>query len=427
MSVYDRWHLSHPPDSAQPCKCGRGRNKLYPNGDHGEGKRWQVRYRDDEGRQRKRSFDERHGDNPELHAEAFDAANSAALNSDTWTDPAAGKISLSDYATGWLAAQTCDTVTLRSYTSRLAHVQDAPIGAQPMTVLAKRPSVVQQWVKGLEGGGLEASTISHALVILSMVFNAAVQDGVVTRNPVRAKSVVKAPRVNRKKIVPWTLEQLDAARAAMSEQYQAMVDLGAGCGLRQGEIFAVAADSVDFLRREVHVRTQVRRVGELLVFSPPKGGKERTVPLAEHTLLALAAHMAARPPVEVTLPWDGPGKARTVTAPLLFARPSGLAMHAGVFNNQQWAAARRAAGAPQTRDNGMHVLRHTAASIWLAGGNDVVKVAAWLGHSSPATTWRYYAHFIPDQEDLGRKAMDAFWRSAAEGVSALDVPGGEFG
>ncbi len=420
MSVYDRWHLSHPPDGAQPCRCGRGRNKLYPTDDHQQGLRWQVRYRDDEGKQRKRSFHERYGDNPELHADAFDAQNSAQLNSDTWINPAAGKVTLSDYARQWLAAQTCDRATLRSYGGRLGRVHDAPIGGQPMTLLAKRPSMVQQWVKGLEDRGLEASTIGHTVGILSMVFNAAVQDGVVVRNPVHAKSVVKPPRVVRKKIVPWTLGQLAAAQASLDDQYQAMVDVGAGCGLRQGEIFAVTKQSVDFLRRELHVRMQVRIVDKRLVFSLPKGDKERTVPLPEQTGLVLAAHVAEHPPVAVTLPWDGPGKAKTMTAELLFTRPGALALHQGLFNDQQWRPARRAAGVAETRENGMHILRHTAASIWLAGGNDVVKVAAWLGHSTPATTWRYYAHFIPDQEDLGRKAMDAFW--SGEGVSASDVP-----
>jgi len=39
-------------------------------------------------------------------------------------------------------------------------------------------------------------------------------------------------------------------------------------------------------------------------------------------------------------------------------------------------------GEPKRRPdpgNGMHVLRHTAASAWLSAGVDVASVAAWLG------------------------------------------------
>ncbi|MGW7254238.1 tyrosine-type recombinase/integrase [Streptomyces sp. NPDC054834] len=42
------------------------------------------------------------------------------------------------------------------------------------------------------------------------------------------------------------------------------------------------------------------------------------------------------------------------------------------------------------------VLRHTCASIMLEAGESVVTVARWLGHSSPAITLGYYAHFMPE-------------------------------
>jgi hypothetical protein len=51
-------------------------------------------------------------------------------------------------------------------------------------------------------------------------------------------------------------------------------------------------------------------VGGKLTFGPPKGGKERDVPLAEPVKLALAAHMAANPPAAVTLPWAAPMASR---------------------------------------------------------------------------------------------------------------------
>ena len=77
-----------------------------------------------------------------------------------------------------------------------------------------------------------------------------------------------------------------------------MADCGSGLGLRQGEVFGLAAGDVDFLRRTVHVRRQVKRVGGgRMMFGPPKGGKERTVPLPQTVALALSAHIAACPPV----------------------------------------------------------------------------------------------------------------------------------
>ncbi|MEU0527475.1 tyrosine-type recombinase/integrase [Streptomyces niveus] len=63
----------------------------------------------------------------------------------------------------------------------------------------------------------------------------------------------------------------------------------------------------------------------------------------------------------------------------------------------QWAAVPK---------DGFHVLRHTYASIMLEAGESVVTLARWLGHSSPAITLGYYAHFVPEAGSKGRTAFD---------------------
>ena len=49
MSVYDRWHKSHPGEGDTPCaEHNRGKTKLYPTAEHLQGDRWQVRWRDEQ-------------------------------------------------------------------------------------------------------------------------------------------------------------------------------------------------------------------------------------------------------------------------------------------------------------------------------------------------------------------------------------------
>jgi len=52
----------------------------------------------------------------------------------------------------------------------------------------------------------------------------------------------------------------------------------------------------------------VRIVGSTMTFAPPKGGKERDVPLPESVALGLSGHIAAHPPMAVELPWKGAGR-----------------------------------------------------------------------------------------------------------------------
>ncbi|MEU8310541.1 tyrosine-type recombinase/integrase [Actinomadura sp. NPDC048955] len=138
-------------------------------------------------------------------------------------------------------------------------------------------------------------------------------------------------------------------------------------------------------------------VAKRLAFSLAKGVKERGVPLPSSLALRASAHIAANPPVEVTLPWktpDGPPH----TARLLVARSSGRP-HQGSGSNYMWHAVRKTIGVPETPENGMHVLRHTAPSAWLAMGVDIRTVAEYLGHADPGFTLRTYAHLMPNAAD----------------------------
>jgi integrase len=107
---------------------------------------------------------------------------------------------------------------------------------------------------------------------LSSIFAAALDDGVVQRNPVRARSVKLPPKPGRR-IVPWTPEMVTVAAAELGKRKDAagMVWLAVIAGLREGEVFAFAEEDIQFLGsdRHINVRRQVKRVGKTLVFAPP--------------------------------------------------------------------------------------------------------------------------------------------------------------
>lgn len=449
MSVSDRWHTRKPrtvPDPATgelvPAQACR-EHKLYPSEDHGKGDRWQVRWRDEHDKQKSANRPKKGGTktdvDPEVYAVALDAKITAELNAGTYIDPAAGKVTLAAYARGWRAGLTGEPSTLRNIDDRLAHIVGAPppvegrkirrlgdgtssIAGAGMAELAKKPSRIQQWIKGMERNGLSALYIGEIVTTLSSIFIAALDDGVVSRNPTRAKSI-NLPTVDERKVTPWTRAMIDAARTYLGDD-GTMVDLGTAAGLRQGEIFALAKEDIVFLGRErerkIKVRRQIAVVDKQLVFKPPKRKKTRDVPLSDALGRRLAARMDTVVPVEVTLPWETPdGKPHT--AHLLFVRADGRPHHRQSFS-YRWQRTRKAAGAPADRENGMHVLRHTAASVWLGAGVDVIKVASWLGHTNPGTTLKYYAHLIPDAADTGRTAMDAWLEGGGSEGSAQIVP-----
>ncbi|MEU4832044.1 site-specific integrase [Streptosporangium sp. NPDC023615] len=228
---------------------------------------------------------------------------------------------------------------------------------------------------------------------VSAVFTAAVDDGLLSRNPCRAQSV-RAPAPAEGRVQPWTTERVFAVRAGLPERYRAMADLGSGCGLRQGEIFGLPLDAVDFDTGWLRVTCQVKFINGRLVFAPPKRGKERDVPLSERVADALKAHMGRFSPVAVTLPWrtpDGPA----VTKTLFFSRENGGAVRRNDFNTYAWKPALMHAGVipePErgqryeaAREHGMHALRHFYASVLLDAGENIKALSQYLGHSDPGS------------------------------------------
>jgi integrase len=175
--------------------------------------------------------------------------------------------------------------------------------------------------------------------------------------------------------------------------------------LRQGEIFAISPDDLDATRPTLHVIRQIKLVRGALIFAPPKGGKTRQVPLPDSVARRLDDHAKQHPPVEATLPWGTPTGDPT-TVKLHLTTTDGLPLRRSKFNPGVWKPAIRATGIPNDRRNGMHVLRHTYASVLLDAGESIKALSAYLGHADPGSILRTYTHLLPNSEDRTRRAID---------------------
>jgi integrase len=82
---------------------------------------------------------------------------------------------------------------------------------------------------------------------------------------------------------------------ALPPELRALVTLAAGTGMRQGERFGLTVDRMRFLERMVAVDRQLVTVqGQAPTLAPPKTkASNRTIPLPQVVVDALAAHLAA--------------------------------------------------------------------------------------------------------------------------------------
>lgn len=438
MAVYDQWHRVRRPGD-KPCSCGTARTPLYPSGRHKQGDRWQVRYRDPDGRQRKKSFAKKVGDNPGEHADAFDAKVSRDVDTGDYVDPALAATTFAAYAETWRKAQKRKperAAAVEGYLRNHAYEGEPgsgrtvkggmSIGQHALGLLARRPSLTQAWAAALP---LAPATARIVIGLASSVYQAAMEDGIIGRDPTRSKSVTRPAR-GRKRARPWMAAQVAAMRDALPGRYAVIPVLGAAAGLRQGEMFGLAAQDVQFLGRRPHLRVerQLKVIGGQAHLGPVKNRKPHSVPMAPSLALALARHMELYPPATVTLPWYDPddkarhGKPETVR--LILSNGQGNPVRRTTFDSSTWHPALRRAGiapadGPPAREDGCHALRHTYASLQLRARVDVVRVAAWMG-DTPEMVYGTYAHMLPGDDDGdGRDAAEAF---LLEAPCAPDVP-----
>jgi integrase len=227
------------------------------------------------------------------------------------------------------------------------------------------------------------------LANLCAILGAAVEDGLIARNPCSSRAV-RAPAVEQHNVMPWTPEQVGAVVASHPEQWRAVPVVAAGCGLRQGEVFGLLVEDVDFLRHRLLVRQQVKLLNGKPFIAPPKGRKTREVPLPEVVAVAIAEHLRQHPPI------DG----------LVFTTRERRLTSRNHYNPHVWKPALRTAGVEPTRANGMHALRHFYASVQLEAGTSIRALAEYLGHADPGFTLRVYTHLMPSSENRARQAVD---------------------
>ena len=368
-------------------------------------KTYRVRWRGPDGKERNKTFQKK------VEADRFCAIVSADLVKGQYVDPDAGKIPFETYARRWIDAQTFEETTREAVELRLRLHAFPILGDRYLSEI--QPSTIQSWLRTL--ADLAPTYRKVVFANVSTVFTAAVDDELIPKNPCKAPSVRK-PRSDPKKLVPWTSKRVLAVRDALPDRYQIVVWLGAGLGLRQGEIFGLSPDDIDFDASEVHVRRQVKLFSSnRQVFGLPKGRKTRKVPLPDAVADAITAYMTAHPPVEVTRPWMTlDGKPTTVSL-LLTTREKG-AMNRNYFNTYLWRPALERAGVPDLRENGCHALRHFFASTALHEGETIKAVSEYLGHADPGFTLRTYTHLMEGSSERTRRAIDtAFLGEDEEG------------
>ncbi|MBA2640481.1 MAG: site-specific integrase [Nocardioidaceae bacterium] len=342
---------------------------------------WQARWRDPDGRQRKRTFAKR------SDAERFMTGVQHSVHAGSYVDLARSRVTVGEWAERWLAGQVQLKPSTRARYEILLRRQVLPTWERvPLAKVGHAD--VAAWVASLAATGLAAATVRQAHRVLSLVLTLAVRDGRIPRNPADGVPLPRARRGERRFLTHGQV----VALAAAAGPYRLAVLTLAYCGLRYGELAALRVSRVDLMRRRLDVAESVTEIGGRPSYGTPKTHQQRSVPVPRSLVDDLAVHVAGKAPSD-----------------LLFTSPDGGLLRLTNFRRRCFDRAAREVGLDGLTP---HELRHTAASLAVSAGANVKGVQRLLGHASAAMTLDVYAGLFDDDLDAVAERLDAAVSSA---------------
>ena len=362
---------------------GRGEGAVYQRSDG----RWEAQLRLPDG-QRKSIY-------ARSRRRAVTKLGDAAWRIDHGLPLQAAKRRVGDYLEYWLEVtrRRVRPTTYEAYELNVRRLQP-DLGSLQLARLDA--AVIQATYDRLLQAGLSPRSVEQMHAVLHRALRQGLHWGLIATNPAE---LVAPPRPRKREMTALTTAQLQRLlMTTRNERWYPLWVILSTAGLRIGEALGLGWESVSLeTRRLAVVRSLQRQRGLGLVFAEPKTARSRrSIYLSVLACQALSEHrQRQQPPAASRAAWQDSG--------LVFANRHGGPQDSGSVTSALNRALLRA-GLPHVR---VHDLRHTTASVLLAGGANPKVVQDLLGHSTVLTTLNTYSHVTESLSHLAAATMDS--------------------
>ena len=223
---------------------------------------------------------------------------------------------------------------------------------------------------GRAGQTLSAKRINKLMAQLSTIL----EDGCDRYNLIAPSRGIKPLKQKRTDVSPFTLDEVNLLIRKVRPDYRGYLTLRLLTGLRTGEADGLQWQDIDFEANTLRVERTVSRNGD---GDTKTEGSKRTIPLVPQVREALLAQQ------RVSLP----------NCPWVFHSKHGHPIDVVNFTNRIWYPLLRHLG---MKKRPPYQMRHTAATLMLASGENPEWVASMLGHSTTEMLFRVYSRFVPN-------------------------------
>ena len=207
---------------------------------------------------------------------------------------------------------------------------------------------------------------------------------------------IKSLKFRKVDIMPFTLEQVKLILTTVRSDFRNYYTVRFFTGMRTGEVDGLKWKFVDFERRLILIRETVVN-GE--VEYTKNDGSQRDIQMSQAVYEALKSQE----------------KATRHRSGYVFCNVQGNPLDHKNVTNRVWAPLLRYLGIEYRRP---YQCRHTAATLWLAAGENPEWIARQMGHTTTEMLFRVYSRFVPN---LTRQDGSAFDRLLLQSGAATPV------
>ncbi len=283
---------------------------------------------------------------------------------------------------------TLDSVTKGNNISHNSAVKIAEALKMPLSKL----------FEPISKGALSGRTVKHHHILLSSILHTAVQWQIITANPCER---VKPPKVHHKE--PTTLDDeqsIDLLELLDKEdiKYRTIIKLLVLLGLRRAEVLGLKWCDVDFENNLVTIDRTIQYLSGKGTFESDTktSSSQRTMKVPQSVITILSEYKTHQAMEILKL-----GDYRKNTG-FIFTKADGTPIHPDTLTAWFSKFVERN-NLPKVT---LHSLRHTNATLLIANGTPLTTVSKRLGHASPATTAKIYAHAIRTADEIAAQEIE---------------------
>lgn len=232
------------------------------------------------------------------------------------------------------------------------------------------------------------STIDKTRLVMYMLFESALDNEIIDRNPVK-KSVKAKSSVKQKPRRVLTVEEQKAfLKTAHGTSYYNQYAFLLQTGLRVGEMNALRWSDIDFENQLIHISRTLacEGIGKCIIGETKTDAGKRDIPLTHEAVRILRKQKENVSRLNV-IPIE--------FADYVFVNRNGMPTTRATYDK----ALKRLAERAGIEKFSMHTLRHTFATRCIEGGMKPKTLQMILGHAKIHTTMDLYVHITYDEKE----------------------------